>query len=51
MDRDGYTYLVDRLKDMIKTGGYAVDARSVEAAIRLHPAVAEVAVLGLPDSY
>lgn len=50
-DEDGYTYLVDRLKDVIKTGGYTVYPRVVEAAIQLHPAVLEVAVLGLPDPY
>jgi long-chain acyl-CoA synthetase len=51
MDEDGYTYIVDRLKDVIITGGYNVYPRYVEAAIRLHPGVADAAVIGVPDSY
>ena len=51
MDEAGYIHLIDRLKDVIKTGGYTVYPSSVEAAIRLHPQVADAAVLGLPDSY
>lgn len=51
MDEEGYVYLIDRLKDVIKTGGYTVYPRLVEAAIKLHPAVVEVAVLGFPDPY
>lgn len=47
-DEDGYLYVVDRKKDMIKTGGENVASREVEEAIFRHPAVAEVAVIGLP---
>ena len=47
-DEDGYLYVVDRKKDMIKTGGENVASREVEEIIIRHPAVAEVAVLGLP---
>lgn len=50
-DEEGYVYLIDRLKDMIKTGGYTVYPRLVEAAIRLHPKVADAAVVGFPDPY
>lgn len=50
MDREGYITIVDRKKDMIKTGGENVASREVEEAIyRLH-GVREVAVVGLPDS-
>jgi fatty-acyl-CoA synthase len=48
MDDDGYLTVVDRKKDMIKTGGENVASREVEEAIYQHPAVAEVAVFGLP---
>ncbi|MCX7982044.1 MAG: acyl-CoA synthetase [Syntrophales bacterium] len=48
-DEDGYLYVVDRKKDMIKTGGENVASREVEEVIYQHPAVAEVAVIGLPD--
>lgn len=51
MDDDGYLYFVDRIKGVIKSGGYTVYPRLVEAAIRLHPSVADVAVIGLPDPY
>ncbi|MGG7566835.1 acyl-CoA synthetase [Rhodovulum sp. DZ06] len=47
-DEDGYLYVVDRKKDMIKTGGENVASREVEEAIFHHPAVAEVAVFGAP---
>lgn len=49
MDEEGYLYIVDRKKDMIKTGGENVSSRDVEEAIYRHPRVAEVAVIGLPD--
>lgn len=49
MDGDGYLYVVDRKKDMIKTGGENVASREVEEVIYTHPAVAEAAVIGLPD--
>lgn len=50
-DEDGYFYIVDRLKEVIVAGGYKIYPRTVEEAIYLHPAVAEVAVVGVPDSY
>jgi long-chain acyl-CoA synthetase len=51
MDEDGYTFVVDRAKDLILCGGYNVYPRVVEEAIQLHPAVAEVVVAGIPDPY
>lgn len=47
-DEEGYLYVVDRKKDMIKTGGENVASREVEEAIYKHSAVSEVAVFGLP---
>jgi len=47
MDSEGYLTVVDRKKDMIKTGGENVASREVEEALYQHPAVAEVAVFGL----
>lgn len=47
-DEDGYLYVVDRKKDMIKTGGENVASREVEEVIFHHPDVAEVAVFGVP---
>ncbi len=49
MDEEGYVYVVDRIKDVINTGGVLVASRQVEDAIYTHPAVAEVAVVGVPD--
>lgn len=49
MDERGYYYLVDRLSDMIVTGGYNVYPREVEDALVSHPAVGECAVVGAPD--
>jgi len=49
MDDDGYIYVVDRMKDMIITGGENVYSAEVESAVHLHPAVAECAVIGVPD--
>jgi long-chain acyl-CoA synthetase len=46
---DGYVYLLDRLKDMIVTGGENVYSGEVEAVIYEHPAVREAAVFGIPD--
>ncbi len=48
-DEDGYLYVVDRKKDMIKTGGENVASREVEEVLYQHPDVEEVAVFGLPD--
>lgn len=49
LDEAGYLYIVDRIKDVINTGGVVVASREVEEAIYTHPAVAEVAVVALPD--
>jgi long-chain acyl-CoA synthetase len=49
LDADGYLYLVDRVKDMIVTGGENVYSTEVENAIAHHPAVAQVAVIGVPS--
>jgi len=48
-DDEGYIFIVDRLKDMIISSGENVYPREVEEAIYQHPAVAEVAVVGIPD--
>jgi len=48
VDEDGYYYIVDRKKDLIIRGGYNVYPREVEEVLHEHPAVAEVAVIGLP---
>ena len=48
-DEEGYLTLVDRTSDMIVTGGYNVYPREVEDALAAHPAVAQVAVIGVPD--
>lgn len=50
MDDDGYFYIVDRLKDMINVCGFKVYPAEVENVIYTHPAVAEVAVYGVPDT-
>ncbi len=50
MDEAGYLFIADRLKDMIITGGENVYSAEVEAALRTHPAVANVAVVGVPDA-
>ncbi|MBJ8343895.1 long-chain-fatty-acid--CoA ligase [Antrihabitans sp. YC2-6] len=49
LDEDGYLYIVDRLKDMIITGGENVYSSEVENALAQHKAVAACAVIGLPD--
>ncbi len=49
MDEAGYLFVVDRVKDIIKTGGVVVAGREVEEVLFKHPAVSEVAVIGLPD--
>jgi fatty-acyl-CoA synthase len=48
IDSEGYMYVVDRIKDVVNTGGVLVATREVEDALYSHPAVAEVAVIGLP---
>lgn len=49
MDEDGYFYIVDRKKELIKPGGFQVWPREVEEAISSHPKVLEVGVGGIPD--
>ena len=51
MDEDGFVYIVDRTKDMLLCSGYNVYPRVLEEAIYQHPAVREVAVIGIPDEY
>ena len=48
-DEDGYFYIVDRIKDMIISGGFNIYPREVEDALMSHPAVASAAVIGVPD--
>ncbi|WP_446665199.1 fatty acyl-CoA synthetase [Flexivirga sp. B27] len=48
-DEEGYIFVVDRIKDVINTGGVLVASREIEDALYTHPAVAEVAVVGIPD--
>jgi long-chain acyl-CoA synthetase len=50
LDSDGYLFLVDRKKDLIKTSGYQVWPREIEEALAAHPDVLEVGVAGVPDS-
>jgi acyl-CoA synthetase (AMP-forming)/AMP-acid ligase II len=49
VDDGGFVFISDRIKDMIITGGENVYSQEVERAIATHPAVAEVAVIGIPD--
>jgi acyl-CoA synthetase (AMP-forming)/AMP-acid ligase II len=49
LDDDNYLYVVDRLKDMIITGGFNVYSAEVEQALLAHPAVLDCGVIGLPD--
>lgn len=51
MDEEGYFYIVDRKKDMIKTSGFNVYPREVEDVLYEHPAVLEAAVVGIPDMH
>jgi long-chain acyl-CoA synthetase len=51
MDEDGYVFLTDRKKDLIKTSGYQVWPREVEEVLSEHPAVAEAGVAGVPDAF
>lgn len=50
MDEDGFIYITDRLKDMIVSGAENVYSIEVENAVSRHPAVAECAVIGVPDA-
>jgi long-chain acyl-CoA synthetase len=49
LDDDGYVFIVDRKKDLIKTSGYQVWPREIEEVLATHPAVAEVGVAGVLD--
>ncbi len=51
MDDEGYTFIIDRLKDMINCSGYKVYPRRIEEVLYEHDAVAEVVVIGVPDKY
>uniref|UniRef100_UPI0033D230BF long-chain-fatty-acid--CoA ligase n=1 Tax=Nocardia sp. NPDC050713 TaxID=3154511 RepID=UPI0033D230BF len=48
-DADGYVFVVDRKKDLVIRGGYNVYPREVEEVLYTHPAIAEAAVIGVPD--
>lgn len=50
-DAEGYLTIVDRVKDVINSGGVLVASRQVEDALYTHPGVAEAAVIGLPDEH
>ncbi|SOE87929.1 AMP-binding enzyme C-terminal domain-containing protein [Burkholderia sp. YR290] len=50
MDDDGYLFIVDRMKDMIVTGGENVYSVEVENALSRHPAVVQSAVIGIPNA-
>jgi len=49
LDDDGYLFIVDRKKDLVKTSGYQVWPREIEEVLASHPAVAEVGAAGVPD--
>lgn len=49
VDADGYYYLVDRKRDIVKTGGENVYAQEIERVLQSHPAVMDSAVVGVPD--
>jgi long-chain acyl-CoA synthetase len=51
IDKDGYVFITDRLKDMINASGFKIYPRNIEEAILLNPAVLECAVVGIPDPY
>lgn len=50
IDKDGYIFLVDRIKDLIISGGYNVYPRMIEEVLYKHPAVLEAVVVGVPDA-
>jgi acyl-CoA synthetase (AMP-forming)/AMP-acid ligase II len=49
IDADGYVYIVDRIKELIKYKGYQVAPAALEAVLATHPAIADAAVIGCPD--
>ena len=49
LDEDGYVFIVDRKKDLIKTSGFQVWPREIEEVLAAHPSVADVGVAGVPD--
>ncbi len=49
-DNDGYLFIVDRKKDLIKVSGFQVWPREIEEVLATHPAVHEVGVCGMPDA-
>ncbi|MER2520091.1 MAG: long-chain fatty acid--CoA ligase [Bdellovibrionales bacterium] len=51
LDPDGYTFIVDRIKDMIAASGFKIYPRLVEEALYQHPSIEECAVAGVPDKY
>ncbi len=51
MDEDGYTYIVQRKKDMVIVSGFNVYPSEVEGVLYAHPSVMEAAVIGVPDKY
>lgn len=51
VDEEGFLYLVDRLKDIIVSNGEKIYSAEIEAVLMKHPAVAQAAVIGVPDAY
>jgi long-chain acyl-CoA synthetase len=51
MDKQGFVFIVDRIKDMINASGFKVYPRRIEDALYDHAAIAEVTVVGIPDAY
>ena len=51
MDEDGYTFIVDRKKEMIIAGGYNIYPREIEEVLFEHPKIQEAAAIGIPDEY
>ncbi|MHA1580705.1 MAG: AMP-binding enzyme [Candidatus Freyarchaeota archaeon] len=49
LDEEDYLFIVDRKKDVIKTGGYSVFPAEVENSLRSHPKIVDIAVVGAPD--